>query len=249
MLLFSFASCSSLMNSLYRDLDKGERKSRRSKSPRGPYDQFDQFRNGGKYSARRNNNRPISSSQAKNYLPSTKRKYHPGAEIKRRYRANDLNDNKNTESLWSGENKDDYLFTINKKKENGDIILVNILTRLKNEITMELKKAFKQKKKRRPPQKKGAKGTAAVTPPLAAPTPPKEKNASGGEHKVHDRISTVVMEEINKNHLLIRGQKFLLYKNKKRLVELQALIARKDINDDDAVDSSRILESNITILR
>ena len=35
----------------------------------------------------------------------------------------------------------------------------------------------------------------------------------------------------------------------KRLIELQALISRKDISDDDTLFSSNILESNLTVLR
>ena len=58
-----------------------------------------------------------------------------------------------------------------------------------------------------------------------------------------------MIEEISKDHLLIRGQKFLLFRNRKHLVEVQALVARKDIMDDDTVDSTQVLESTVTILR
>ena len=84
---------------------------------------------------------------------------------------------------------------------------------------------------------------AAATPASATEEP------TGEDGKVYDRISSVVVEEINKDHVLIRGRKNLLYKNRKRLVEVQALVSKKDITVDDTLDSEKILESSITVLR
>ena len=70
-----------------------------------------------------------------------------------------------------------------------------------------------------------------------------------GTNRVYDRISSVVIEEIDEHHLLIRGRKDVLYKNRKRLIELQALIPKRDLNDNNTINSDSILEQTITVLR
>ena len=55
--------------------------------------------------------------------------------------------------------------------------------------------------------------------------------------------------KINKDHLLLRGRKNVLYKNRKRVVEIQALISRRDIASDDTLLSNRIIENNISVIR
>jgi flagellar basal body L-ring protein FlgH len=66
---------------------------------------------------------------------------------------------------------------------------------------------------------------------------------------VKDKISSVVVEEINREHLLIKGRKNVLFKNRKRMVEIQALVSRKDIGDDDTLNSDSILETNVAVVR
>ena len=64
-----------------------------------------------------------------------------------------------------------------------------------------------------------------------------------------EKISGVVVEEINREHLLIKGRKNVLFKNRKRMVEVQALVSRKDIGDNDIISSDAILESNVTVVK
>ena len=59
----------------------------------------------------------------------------------------------------------------------------------------------------------------------------------------------MVTEKISKTHLLIRGRKEVLFRRRKRLVEVQALIARKDISIDDKVSSDKFIESSVRIIR
>ena len=73
--------------------------------------------------------------------------------------------------------------------------------------------------------------------------------SDGKDQKVHDKISTQVIESVNKDYLLVRGRKEVLFKDAKRYVEIQALVSRKDITDNDTVKSDRILEPKIRVLR
>ena len=75
------------------------------------------------------------------------------------------------------------------------------------------------------------------------------KKAGKEKSQVYDRISSVIIEEVNKDHLLVRGRKDVIFRKMKRYVEVQALINKRDISDEDAIESTKILESSVTILR
>ncbi len=226
-------SCANYINKIHQDLDRGEVQQQAIKGEKDIT--FSQFRNR-KYPG------SLNSSNQKNLLPKTKRLY---SKQPKRTTADDLTDNVNSGSLWSGNGNDNYLFTKNKWKRNGDIVLLKVMKDLKNEITMELKRAFPAMPIRPKNTAKGQEGEGAANQPPAQPTNDGQVN----EEKVYDKISSVVIEEISKDHLLIRGQKFLLFRNRKHLVEVQALVARKDIMDDDTIDSTQLLESTVSVLR
>lgn len=233
------SSCSNFVSKMHRDFDRADGKRRK---PRNYGDKFDFYRK----SPVKNPRGLVSTSQKKVLMPQVKRTY----QAPKRVKAEDLNDNGSSGSLWVGGGDDNFLFTNNRKKSNGDIVLINVEGRLKNEITNELKRAFperklKKKKKEGEADKAGAENTADAN---AAPAEP-AAGETPGKDQVFDRISSIVIEEISKDHLLLRGRKFLLYKNRKRLVEVQALIPRRDISDTDEVASSSIIESTVNVIR
>ncbi|MBT6326822.1 MAG: hypothetical protein HOJ35_12710, partial [Bdellovibrionales bacterium] len=78
---------------------------------------------------------------------------------------------------------------------------------------------------------------------------PEPKQEEVNNNDVFDRISSVIVEEINKDHILLRGKKSILFRNRKRQIEIQALIARQDISLNNAVNSDKIIESSIEIMR
>ena len=233
LLLITLTSCANYINKIHSELDRGETRKKLDKRDRDMT--FAQFRNP-KYRSRPN------SSVQKNLLPRTKRLYQK--KRNQRVKADDLADNTSSASLWTGNGNDNYLFTKNKWKRNGDIVLLQVKKRLKDEITMELKRTFPVMPKKKP----NSKGTTNNDTNAAA-AEQNEEPTNGSPDKIYDKISSVIIEEISKDHLLIRGQKFLLFRNRKHLVEVQALVARKDIMDDDTIESTQILESTVTVLR
>ncbi|MBY0416317.1 MAG: flagellar basal body L-ring protein FlgH [Bdellovibrionales bacterium] len=243
-------SCSSLIDGIYRDLDRqsGIENEEDNYQP----DQFDQYRKNTKRKTSSVYNKPgrnrgeVTTNTQKMVNPDIKRQYQDEKVALKRVTANDLTDTGNDGSLWGGGDPNSFLFSTSKNKSSGDIIQINVLAKLKNEITLELKRAFpenpydpKVKEK-----EKEAAATAVPAPPVAG-TGAAVANAAEGE----DRISGVVVEEINREHLLIKGRKNVLFKNRKRMVEVQALVSRKDIADNDTVNSDAILESNISVVR
>lgn len=245
-------SCSSYVNSLYRDFEQQERA---NSDIDLPADNFDQYRHPKRRTSREYNrvdkiDRTVTTGNVKILAPEIKRQYKDEKTAVKRYTASDLTDNGNDGSLWAGSDPNAFLFSNNKTKNSGDIVQINVLPRLKNEITMELKKAFPDN----PYETRVAKAEKSDESRAPAGTEDKkvekkEASESSMNEGAQDKISGVVVEEINREHLLIKGRKNVLFKNRKRMVEVQALVSRKDIGENDTINSDAILESNISVVR
>lgn len=245
LLIFSLmtTSCANYISKMYNELDGPQRRQVEQQRRANADSKFDQYRSTRRSADQPLDRRSFTSSSKSNVAPQVKRQYTQTDSP--RVTASNFYDNRNDGSLWAGDGNENYLFTKNKWKRNGDIILVNVQTQLKNEITMELKRAFP------PIPKLGGTTTEDQQQPgqqQAAAGADEDEDKSAAS-KVHDKISGVIVEEISRDHLLVRGQKNVLFKNRKHLIELQALISRKDINEDDTVNSTRFLESSVTVLR
>lgn len=230
-----FTSCASYIARMHNSIDRSMAQQSGQKAP----DHFDQFRNPApKTMAATASPARITSNQQPNMAPAVQRQYRPTETNNRRVTANDLNDNDNSGSLWVNNGNPASLYSSNKSHGHGDIILVDVYRKLRNEITLELQRAF-------PPQPTTA-ADGTETPEAQAAQA--NEDVTDNE-KVYDRISTVIVEQINQDHLLLRGRKFLIYKSVRRLVEVQALVSRRDISESDSVSSDSILESRISVLR
>ncbi|MFZ4712799.1 MAG: flagellar basal body L-ring protein FlgH [Bacteriovoracaceae bacterium] len=236
LLTFLFG-CSGYINDMHREMDGKNKKKK---------DNLDMYRKKGQ-SYDPKNPTTLSSSNP-NFEPKIKRQYRPS---NRRVQAKDLVDNDSNGSLWSSEMADGYLFARDAHKKNGDIIILKVQGKLKNEITAELKRAFPAPKKKKKPST--TKETAADAKKPAAPEAVAAKDTTeedvSDEVKIYDQISSVISEEVNRDYVLIRGQKEVIFRSDKHLVEVQALVPRKDLMEDDSVLSASILESNVAIIR
>lgn len=250
-------SCSSYMNTIYKDF---EQQDRQNSEVDVATDGFEQYRHPKRRTSTEYNrvDRTITTANEKVVAPGIKRQYKAEKEAVKRYTASDLTDKGSDGSLWAGSDPNAFLFSNNKSKNSGDIVQISVLPRLKNEITMELKKAFPDNPYDVRASSEAAKSSEPKTagtdskpaPEKSAPDNKKEATAdTAGGDSAQDKISGVVVEEINREHLLIKGRKNVLFKNRKRMVEVQALVSRKDIGENDTVSSDAILESNVTVVR
>ena len=173
-----------------------------------------------------------SSGQMK---PSVKREYRP-----QRYKADDFKDDDSAGSLWANQGNSASLFTYQNDKHTGDMVIVNVLENLRNQISSELKRVFPDKPKLNN-GKVDAKATAAAA---AAPA-----NTEEMDMKIYDKISGTVMEEISKDYILLRGRKDVIFKKEKKSIEVQGLVSRKDIMENDYVNSDRLLDTRVFIIR
>lgn len=257
-------SCAGMINQMYSDFDQADGYAAPVKPSKGNFDLYrgnPQFQtNSMPPTSALSSRQGVSSAQQPQMMPSVQRQYNAQTAQRKRVNVDDLRDNSSSGSLWSGsDGKTSHLFTNTKNISNGDIVLINVYNKLKNEITLELKRAF--------PEPLAAQKDATKKDPKALATDPaadevstaqaSQKSAGDdnfdegvtGANRVYDRISSVVIEQIDDQHLLLRGRKDVLYKNRKRLVEIQALIPRRDLNDNNTVNSDSILEQTITVLR
>ena len=233
-----FCGCSHYIEQLHRSFDK-QLGSRSNKNKRK--DAFSIYRKN------ESKNQRISTSSHRSVYPSVKRNYVSTA--RKRYKAEDLRDGQNDGSLWRNrKNNNPFFFADNNRKFKGDIVLIEVRKNLKNIITSELKRVFSYVPNKT--SKKGAgQSLAGGNVQAQANQNPANQNSDGDNEKIYDRISSVIIEEINRDHFLLKGRKNLIYQEQKRLIEIQSLVAKRDIAEDGTIDSDRIVESNVTVIR
>jgi flagellar basal body L-ring protein FlgH len=241
--LFFLVSCANYVSNLHRQIDREE------KVARG--DTRDEMkRNYAPYKSRFNRDgdkRPIQDPRtfslsdggpSGQVRPPVKREYRPS-----RMKADDFVDDDSSGSLWANQGSSASLFTYQNDKHTGDMVIINVLENLRNQISSELKRVFPDK-----PKKAAAKGEAGnKNAPAAAPSAPKDDQEM--DMKIYDKISGTVMEEISKDYILLRGRKDVIFKKEKRSIEVQGLVSRKDIMENDYVNSDKLLDSRVFILR
>ncbi len=234
--LLFLSSCSNYVNNIHRQIDRDE-KIARGDTSQGMREHYSPYKN--RFN-RGNDKRPVKDPRtysmsdggpSGHLKPPVKREYRP-----QRYKADDFVDADNGGSLWANQGSSSSLFTYQNDKHTGD---------MRNQISSELKRVFPEKpKKVTDASKKDPKNPA--TPPPAATTPAKDEEM---DMKVYDKISGTVMEEISKDYILLRGRKDVIFKKEKQSIEIQGLVSRKDILENDYVNSDRMLDARVFIIR
>jgi flagellar L-ring protein FlgH len=240
--LFTLTSCANYVNQIHRQIDREEQTN--SGEARGSKDRYAAYRERDKFrrdTDKRPVNNPLTYSLSDGgpsgqVRPPVKREYRP-----QRYKAADFVDSDTGGSLWANQGSSASLFTYQNDKHTGDIVIINVLENLRNQISAELKRTFPDRPRKSEGGNKKDTKTAA-----AAPAPAASDNEM--DMKVYDKISGTVMEEISKDYILLRGRKEVIFKQEKRSIEVQALVSRKDIMENDYVNSDKLLESRVYIL-
>ena len=242
--LMFLVSCAGYVDNIHRQIDRDQKIARGDR--RGDMkNDFAPYRT--KFN-REGDKRPIKNpvtyslsdgGPSGNFRPQVKRNYRP-----QRFKADDFEDNDSDGSLWANQGSSSSLFTYQNDKHTGDMVIINVLENLRNQISSELKRAFPDKPKRTTDGKIA--DTKKTETPPSVPGAPDENDV---DMKVYDKISGTVMEEISKDYILLRGRKEVIFKKEKRSIEIQALVSRKDIMENDYVNSDKLLESRVFILR
>ena len=244
--LLLLTSCASYVNGLHRQIDREEKISQNG--GRNLNDPYSAYREQG-FKKANADKRPISNpnsisnlNPANDMPPSVKRNYRNSGN---RTKARDFQDDGSSGSLWV-DAPGGSLFTTDVNKNVGDIVIINVLDALRGQISTELKRAFPESAPKKKPDDPSAPAGASAQAAAAAPASPVEDEL---ETKIYDKISGVVAEEINKDFFLLRGKKEIIFRKEKRFIEVQALVSRKDILDNDTINSDKLVESRVLILR
>jgi flagellar L-ring protein precursor FlgH len=243
-ILLFFVSCANYVNSLHRQIDNEERnevaRKRSSKDRYSAYRERDRFRpEDDKRPVKNPVTYSLGSDPSGQVKPPVKREYRP-----QRYQADDFVDGDSGGSLWANQGSGASLFTYHNDKRTGDMIIINVLENLRNQISSELKRTFPDRPKRAGKElKEGGESSKSST--QTVPGAPADNEM---DMKIYDKISGTVVEEISKDYILLRGRKEVIFKKEKRSIQVQALVSRKDIMENDYVNSDKLLESRVFIL-
>ena len=244
-LLLLMTSCAGYVNNIHRQIDREEKISR-GDTRDSMKEHYAPYKN--KFN-RQYDKRPINDPRtfslsdggpSTQVRPPVKREYRP-----QRMKAQDFTDQDSGGSLWANQGSSSSLFTYQNDKHTGDMVIINVLENLRNQISAELKRVFPDKPKK---AADGAKGD----PKAAAASPAGAQGASADQDmdmKVYDKISGTVVEEISKDYILLSGRKDVIYKKEKKSIEVQGLVSRKDIMENDYVNSDKMLDARVFILR
>jgi flagellar L-ring protein FlgH len=242
-LLLTLVSCAGYVDRVHRQIDQEEKVAHRD--PRDPKDHFAPYRS--RFSPE-NDKRPIKNpvTYSLGSDPGGQRRPPP---VKREYRqqrakADDFVDKEDSGSLWADQGSSSSLFTYQNDKHMGDMVIINVLEDLRNQISSELKRTFPDRARKSGKSVEGDKKEA----PKAAAAAPEGPADNEMDMKVYDKISGTVTEEISKDYILLRGRKDVIFKKEKRAIEVQALVSRKDIMENDYVNSDKLLESRVFII-
>lgn len=246
-ILLFFTSCANYVNNIHRQIDREERgKSGRPAAPVAKQMTDDEY----VQQYKNKFNKVYDKKPVKNPRTYSLSDGGPSGQVrparKERYKADDFLDSDDSGSLWANQGSSASLFTYQNDKRSGDMIIINVLENLRNQISSELKRAFPDK-----PKKTTQESAKASETPAAQATNNQLAQASDQEidMKVYDKISGVVTEEISKDYILLKGRKEVIFKKEKKSIEVQALVSRKDIMENDYVNSDKLLDSRVIILR
>jgi len=66
---------------------------------------------------------------------------------------------------------------------------------------------------------------------------------------VYDKFSRFVIDELNNVYVILRGRKAVIFKSETKSIEVQAVVSRRDILENDYVNSDKLLDSRVIILK
>lgn len=210
-------------------------------------------------------------SQYQNLEPQVRRVYETQPQ---RVKKEDFNpDNFNDGSLWREKGQVNYLFTENRVRNVGDILTIKVEKDMREDIVEQLRehaltKAYKRRlefrKKRLERRKRAlAKASGSKNKDLAEKSKQALETTKEGEAKEAekakkeseklDRESDIVLVEVvdrfANGSYRVKGVKEVLFRGKKRALEVSGLVQDKDITNDSVVKSSDVMASDVRYLR
>lgn len=271
-LLFSICSCSELVEKIHRDLDQQHQMPAPEGMGIAMANDLQGKRPSG-FKTKKFDKRPLQDPLT--YTLEGDRSWEEQElmtgpiDIKRRQRSSDFEDRDQSGSLWQSYDDASSFFTSTNDRKAGQIIVIDVMEGLRQTITSELKRSF-------PAPGLFQEQTSAQNSPLdqaladlKKPTDPQSKdpNATSSDNIedkktrepssttnndqveiVYDKISTRIDKTYLNDHVLLKGRKEVVFRQKKRLIEIHALVKKNTLDPKDHVKSDDIVESRVFLV-
>lgn len=175
--------------------------------------------------------------------------------LKRRMSTQDFIDNDDSGSLWTKYDDSSSFFTSSNFRKVGEIISINVMESLKNTISRELRKRYPASHIFKTVTNDGT--STEVTPSAAATVGKNDDPTKKADEKedtevaeiIYDKISARIAEVVDDEHVMIKGRKEVYFRNQKRLIEVQALAKKVDIDSNSLIKSDSFVEAKVKILK
>jgi flagellar basal body L-ring protein FlgH len=274
--LFSFAGCSGMLDSLRAESAAIDQEADRDRDPSSSYDANRDYQP--------RTLRGLSANNVNSYDPPVKRGYGrrlasitnddsyggaaPDASVAPQYhrvtRADFVDNTPGENSLWDGQGQGNFLFSQNKQVQPGDLVTVDVEKELKREIQYQLWMTLPpdQRRRRKPASADGDKAATPADRQAKAAEANKsadEKNRDAAEEaaktnlasagKEDDVVRMEVAENLGNGIVRVVGQKRVIYRGVARVVEVTALVNNKDLDDKGRVKSSSFLDMKTQVIQ
>jgi flagellar basal body L-ring protein FlgH len=274
--LFSFAGCSGMLDSLRAESAAIDREADRDRDPNSNYN--------GDRNYQPRTLRGLSANNVNSYDPPVKRgygrrlasitnddSYGSGApdaaapQYHRATRADFVDSTPGENSLWDGQGQENFLFAQNKQVQPGDLVTVDVEKELKREIQYQLWMTLPPEQRRRRKPASTAEGDKAATPAekeakaAEAGKSADEKNRDAAEEaaktnlasagKEDDIVRMEVAENLGNGIVRVVGQKRVIYRGVARVVEVTALVNNRDLDGKGRVKSSSFLDMKTQVIQ
>jgi flagellar basal body L-ring protein FlgH len=198
------------------------------------------------------------------------REERPLPPMQRRVTRNDfVDDAQEAGSLWSTNGQTNFFFSKNKTRTPGDLININIEADLLRDLAAEVKRALRPEERdyelsllSNTPEKGDAKAEAkadkktdevkqsSASPDLDARAAYSKVDLSGVIGvKAGDTFLAEVVERYPNGNYKIRGTKRIPFRGTTKLMTLVGVVRGSDLTDDDKVNSGRLYEYRLEVVR
>lgn len=208
----------------------------------------------------------LSANNTNQFKPNVRRQYdrarrglsskYTPPKLDDRLTADDFVDNDFTEnSLWNPQGQKNFLFTQNKERAPGDLLLVAVDRNLRREIQYQLWLTLppeqRRRRKKRPPPKDDKEASQQANQQQeddrdAAAEEAQRSLASGPED---DYLKSEIVENEGNGLIRLLGHKRVIYRGRRRTVEVVALARDRDIDNNDMMKAEKFIDAKVRVIR
>jgi flagellar L-ring protein precursor FlgH len=191
----------------------------------------------------------------------------PGFQLPKRMTRADLVDAaEDAGSLWSSSGESNFFFSKNKTRAAGELVTINIEAEFLRDVAAEVKRTLRREERDYELSQLKAPGSTAQAPSAAPNTDQVKQTAAAPDQdgrasfaqvdlqgvigvKAGDTFLAEVVERYPNGNYKIRGTKRIPYRGTSKLMTLVGIVRGSDLSDDDKVNSGKLYEYRLEVVR